>query len=61
MTTAALFAAAIAFVVAPTVWFMIRVNRADERKIERIREEWEAGGREKPWTWDVFRGGGGGT
>jgi hypothetical protein len=59
MTTLALFVAAMAFVVAPAVWLMIRVNRANERKMERIREEWEAGGREKPWTWDVFRGGDG--
>jgi hypothetical protein len=59
MTTVVLFIAAMALVVAPAVWLMIRVNRGDERKIERIREEWEAGGREKPWTWGVFGGGGG--
>jgi len=44
-------------------WLMIRVNQADQRKIDRIREEWEASGREKPWTWGTFwgdSGGGGG-
>ena len=44
-------------------WLMIRVNQADQRKIDRIREEWEASGREKPWTWGASwgdSGGGGG-
>jgi hypothetical protein len=46
-------AGSIALVVG-AVRFMHRVNRADQRKIERIREEWEASGRETPWTWDVW-------
>jgi hypothetical protein len=28
--------------------------------IERLREEWEAGGREKPWTWGINWGNSGG-
>jgi hypothetical protein len=36
-------------IVAGMTWLMLRVNRAEQRKIERIREESEARG-EKPWT-----------
>lgn len=57
MTAVVLFVAAMAFIVAPATWLMICSNRADERKIERIRENWEAGGREKPWTWNFPTGG----
>lgn len=47
-------------IIAGGVWLMVRVNRADQRKIERLREEWEADGGEKPWTWGVGWGNCGG-
>lgn len=50
---------AIALVVG-AVRFMHRVDQADQRKIERLREEWEAGDKEKPWTWGVGWGSAGG-
>jgi len=56
MTEVVLFVAAIAFGVAPTVWLLMRVIRADQRKIERLREDWEAGGREKPWRYNFPEG-----
>jgi hypothetical protein len=59
MTAFALFVAAMAIFVAPIAWLMFRAHRADQRKIERIREDWEGGGREKPWTLGGEFGGGG--
>jgi hypothetical protein len=47
-------------IIATGAWLMLRVNRADQRKIERIREEWEASGREKPWSWGISWGDGSG-
>jgi len=47
-------------IIAGGAWLMIRVNRADQRKIERLREEWEAGDKEKPWTWGINWGSSGG-
>jgi hypothetical protein len=48
-------------IIAGGTWLMIRVNRADQRKIQRLREEWEAGDKEKPWTlgvtWGISGGG----
>ena len=44
-------------IIAGGAWLMLRINRADQRKIERIREEWEASGREKPWSWGISWGG----
>ena len=38
-------------IIAGGIWLMLRADRADQRKIERLREEWEAGDKEKPWTW----------
>ena len=49
--------------IAGGAWLMLRVDRADQRKIERLREEWEASDREKPWGWGInwgSSGGGGG-
>ena len=47
-------------IVAAGVWLMLRVNRSDQQKIERLRDEWEASGREKPWSWGINWGGSGG-
>jgi hypothetical protein len=60
MTAIVLFVAAMAFFVVPVTWLIIRVHRADQQKIDRIYEDWEASGREEPWTWDVWSTGGGG-
>jgi hypothetical protein len=40
-------------IIAGGVWLMLRADRSDQRKIERIREEFEASGSEKPWLWGV--------
>ena len=48
------FIAAMAIVVAPITWLMFRAHRADQRKIERIREDWESGGREEPGRGTCF-------
>jgi hypothetical protein len=29
---------------------MLRINRSHERKIQRLREDWEASGRSEPWA-----------
>ena len=50
-------------IIATGAWLMVRVSRADQRKVDCIREEWEASGREKPWSWGISWGdssGGGG-
>jgi hypothetical protein len=55
MTAVALFVAVMAFG-APTVWLMMRVVRADQRKLERLRGDWEVEGREKPWRYQFPEG-----
>jgi hypothetical protein len=47
-------------IIAGGAWLMLLANRADQRKIERLREEWEASGREKPWSWGINWGNSGG-
>ena len=53
MTAILLLAAGMAFVVVPATWLMMRVDRADQRRIDRIRAEWEAGDREMPWSYGL--------
>ena len=48
-------------IVAGTTWLMLRLNRADQQKIEVLREEWEASGKDKPWAWGVNWTNGGGS
>jgi len=31
-------------------FLMLRINRAHERKIQRLREDWEASGGSEPWA-----------
>ena len=40
---------------------MMAVNRADQRRLERLRADWEANASEEPWTWGVNWGNGGGS
>ena len=47
-------------IIAGGAWLMILVNRADQRKIDRLREVWDASGREKPWSWGIGWGDSGG-
>ena len=47
---------------AAVVGVMIRIDRANQRKVDRKRAEWEAGGREEPWAlgnWSSCSGSGG--
>jgi hypothetical protein len=32
------------------LYLMLRINRAHERKIQRLHEDWEASGGTKPWA-----------
>jgi len=32
------------------LYVMLRINRAHERRIQRLREDWEASGRPEPWA-----------
>ena len=53
-------AAGVAMVVG-ALCLMLRINRAHERKIQRLREDWEASGRSEPWAhdhWPTDSGGG---
>jgi hypothetical protein len=37
-------------VIVATVGVMVRIDRADRRKVDRYRGRWEAGGAEEPWA-----------
>ncbi len=37
-------------IVVGALYVMLRINRAHERKIQRLREDWEASGRSEPWA-----------
>jgi hypothetical protein len=45
-----LMSAAGVAMVAGALYLMLRINRAHERKIRRLREDWEASGRSEPWA-----------
>jgi hypothetical protein len=38
-----------ASLIASVIAVMVRVDRASQRKLDRMRAEWEAGGRVDPW------------
>ena len=59
VTGVVVFVAVMVLGVVPAVWLLLRVERADRKKIERIREDWEAAGRKEPWKYNFPSGGGG--
>ena len=42
-------------IIAAGARIMLRVNRADQQKVERLRDDWGVSGRDKPWIYaDLF-------